>query len=86
MLFIGCDWAGCKHDVLFMDVNGEVIDAFSVDHDQDHFDRLAERIAQLEPNPGELHVAIEGNDGAVFHWLLDQAYRVYAINPRCSRL
>jgi len=85
MLFIGCDWARCKHDVLFMDVNGEVIDAFTVDHDQDHFDRLAERIAQLEPNPGEVYVAIEGNDGAFFHWLLDQAYRLYPINPKAAQ-
>ena len=84
MIIVGFDWARDKHDVCIQTPDGKILFAGVVKHDLDALNKLAERLAELEPHVAEVHVALEQHDGALLAWLLESGFTVYGINPKSS--
>jgi transposase len=84
MIFVGCDWARDKHDLCIMDGHGAPLLQAAVAHSAEGLDELARTIAEIEPDPAQVHLGIELHDGALLSWLLDQGYTVYGINPKSA--
>ena len=85
MLIIGIDWARSKHDLVFMDENGKILKHLIIFHCYEEFEKLADEIAEFEPDASMVRVGIEHHEGALLHWLLAQGYTVYLINPKSSQ-
>ena len=85
MIIVGCDWSRSKHDLSIMDAKGAVMQQISIPHCTQAFATLAQDIAQLEPDPQQVHVGIELHDGALLSWLLDQGYTVFGMNPKSAQ-
>ncbi len=81
MIFVGCDWSRTKHDLVFLNPQGERLGGVSVEHGAEALAELAQKIAQLEPEPAQVCVGIELHDGGLLAWLLEQRYTVYGVNP-----
>lgn len=82
MLLIGIDWAETEHAVCLLSARGEVLRRLRIGHDVAGVDRLVGVIGELEPDPGDVLVAIETAHGLLVSALLDAGYTVYAINPK----
>jgi len=85
MIILGIDWARCKHDLTLMQQDGQVIHRMQVTHDAAGLQQIAAAIAEYEPEPANVRVAIEMHDGALLAWLLNQGYTVYGINPKSAQ-
>lgn len=85
MIILGIDWARCKHDLTLMQQDGQIIQRMQVTHDAAGLQQLAQAVAQYQPDPGNVRVAIEMHDGAMLAWLLNQGYTVYGINPKSAQ-
>ena len=84
MIIVGFDWARDKHDVCVQSPSGEMLYAGVVKHDADALELLRTRLAELEPDPAAVCVALEQHDGALLAWLLEAGYTVYGINPKSA--
>lgn len=80
MLFAGWDWASESHAVTVMDEDGEVVDRFSLDHDEAALAGALERLATVAM-PAELPVAIETTSGLVVDRLLQAGHPVVPVHP-----
>ena len=85
MIIVGIDWARSKHDLVLMDEHGQVNQRLQVTHDAAGLEQLASAIAEQEPEPADVRVAIEMHDGALLAWLIEQGYTVYGINPKSAQ-
>jgi len=85
MIIVGIDWARSKHDLVLMDEHGQVTERRQVTHDAAGLQQLAAAIAEHEPEPRNVRVAIEMHDGALLAWLLEQGYTVFGINPKSAQ-
>lgn len=72
----GIDWASEAHEVCISE-EGEVVERFSVIHDERGIARLTQRLAKLEVD----RVAIERPDGILVERLLAAGLEVLAIHP-----
>jgi transposase len=77
---VGWDWASETHDVTVMDSAGQVVDRWSLSHDEVGLDRAIGRLAR-HGHPYELPVAIETTNGVVVDRLLAAGYPVVPIHP-----
>ena len=84
MIIVGFDWARDKHDVCVQNPAGKTVYSGMVKHNAEAFDRLRLKLAEFEPNPAAVHVAMEQHDGALLAWLLEAGYTVYGINPKSA--
>ena len=82
MLLVGIDWAEAEHAACVMDAAGAVLRRLRVPHTAAGLGRLRAAIAEHEPDPGVVLVAIERPDGLVVDALIDAGYRLYALNPK----
>jgi transposase len=85
MIIVGIDWARSKHDLVLMDASGQVIQHLQIPHDAEGIQQIAATIAEHEPEPGDVRIAIEMHDGALLAWLLEQGYTVFGINPKSAQ-
>jgi transposase len=85
MIIVGIDWARSKHDLTFMDEQGQVLQRMQVPHDAEGMQQIATTIAEHQPRASEVRIAIEMHDGALLAWLLEQGYTVYGINPKSAQ-
>jgi len=85
MIIVGIDWARSKHDLVLMDEHGQVNQRLQVTHDAAGMQRIAAAIAEHQPEPVNVRVAIEMHDGALLAWLIQQGYTVYGINPKSAQ-
>jgi transposase len=85
MIIVGIDWARSKHDLILIHQSGEVIHRMQVTHDAQGLDAIAAAIAEHEPHPDRVRIAIEMHDGALLCWLLQQGYTVFGINPKSAQ-
>ena len=85
MIIVGIDWARSKHDLVLMQEDGQVVQRLQVTHDAAGMQRVAAALAEHEPEPRNVRVAIEMHDGAILAWLLEQGYSVYGINPKSAQ-
>jgi transposase len=74
----GIDWASANHAVCVVDVSGEVVTRFSVEHTGEGLRALVQRLAKA----GACEVAIERGDGPVVDALLAAGVTVVVITPR----
>ncbi|HET6804389.1 MAG TPA: transposase [Frateuria sp.] len=71
-VYVGIDWAMEHHDVCVTNERADKLGAFRVDHSVAGLERLAQRLAGICPDPGEIHIAIERPDGLLVAALLDR--------------
>ncbi len=84
MIYVGIDWSRAKHDIHVLNAEGDPIDRFVIQHDQEDFFELAKRIHNLEPESCNVSVAIESKQGPLVDFLSAQNYKVFSINPLSS--
>ena len=77
---VGWDWASEAHDITVMDSAGQVIDRWSLTHDEAGLDRAIGRLASYG-RPHELPVAIETTNGVVVDRLLAAGHPVIPVHP-----
>ncbi len=63
MVIVGFHWARDKHDVCVQDVSGTILLEKVVAHRSKALGQLRQVIAEIEPEPGEVHVALEQHVG-----------------------
>jgi transposase len=80
MLLIGWDWAEASHAVAVMDPAGQVIDQFTITHDETGLASALRRLAH-HGSPDQLPVAIETTNGLVVDRLLAAGHPVVPIHP-----
>lgn len=85
MIIVGIDWARCKHDLVLMNEQGNILQRMQVTHDAQGMQQIANAIAGHEPRTSAVRVAIEMHDGALLAWLLEQGYTVFGINPKSAQ-
>ena len=76
----GWDWASETHDVTVMDDAGQVVDHWSLIHDEAGLDRAIRRLAN-HGHPDELPVAIETTNGVVVERLVAAGHPVVPVHP-----
>jgi len=82
MLRVGIDQASQHHDVCLAP-EGQAPSYLRVPNDADGLEELLTAIRRLEPNPAQVHVAIEGSGQGLFvAALLAAGFRVYPVNPK----
>jgi transposase len=79
--FAGFDWARDHHDVVILDVAGQIVAEFTFDHTAQGWALFREKI---EPFPG-LAAAIETNHGVAVEELLASHVTIYPVNPRSAK-
>jgi transposase len=82
MIYVGIDWADDHHDIVITDDSAKTLDQFRIDHTCDGFALLHSHIANHQPSPALVLIAIETSRGLLVHELLEKGYTVYAINPK----
>jgi transposase len=82
MLLVGIDWAETEHAACLLSPVGRVLRRLRIGHDVAGVERLTAAIGELEPDPGEVLVAIETAQGLLVSALLEAGFTVYAINPK----
>ena len=84
MVFCGIDWAEDHHDVCLVDEAGGVLWRRRIAHDPSGVAELNSAIAQREPDPAQVLVAIETGRGLLVGALVGAGYVVYPINPKAA--
>lgn len=82
MVLVGIDWAESEHAACLLAPAGQVLRRLRVGHDVAGVERLLAAIAEHEPDPGRVLVAIETAHGLLVAALLEAGFTVYAINPK----
>jgi transposase len=81
--FVGIDWATESHKVCVLDTNRDLIAERVVEHSGAGLAQFVSWLLQITHNaPQSVAVAIEVPRGAVVESLLEQNFRVFAINPK----
>jgi len=82
VLGIGTDWAEEFHIALGKGTQEKgVIEQFRIDHGPSGVATLIERVARLEPDPGEVRVVLETRHGLLVEALVDAGFTVVRVNP-----
>jgi len=84
MLSCGVDWASDHHDVCIVDAEGAVRWRKRIGHDPEGIGELRAAIADLEPDPAQVAVAVETSHGLLVSALVATGYVVYPINPKAA--
>jgi transposase len=79
--FSGLDWAKDHHDVVIMDLRGQVVEELTFAHSAEGWQQWREQV-QRYPSMG---VAIETSSGPVVEQLLDSGVMVYPMNPKSAQ-
>lgn len=82
MLLVGIDWAEAQHAACLLAADGAVMRRLPVPHTPAGLRRLQTAIAEAEPDPAAVLVALERPDGLLVDALLTAGYTVYALNPK----
>ena len=82
MLLVGIDWAETQHAACLVSPTGTPLQRLAVPHTPAGLRRLQTVIAEVEPDPAAVLVAIERPDGLVVNVLVAAGYTVYALNPK----
>lgn len=82
LIYVGIDWADDHHDVLITDDTAQTLDKFQIPHTCDGVALFHTKVAQHQPSPGAVLIAIETDRGLLVHELLRAGYTVYAVNPK----
>src|SRR5687768_6834285 len=82
-LHVGWDWASQRHDVTVIDDTGQLVDRWSLAHNEAGIDQAMSRLAG-HGRPEHLPVAIEATSGIVVDRLLAAGHPVVPIHPTAS--
>lgn len=75
--YAGFDWAKDHHDIIVIDLQGQIVADFRIDHTPAGWRLWKEKIATWP----QLGVAIETNFGAAVEQLLESGVNLYPVNP-----
>lgn len=84
MIYVGIDWARKHHYVIALDEDGARLYKQSIAHSARTLNELAESLAELEPDPAQVRVALELHDGALLAWLIEQGYSIFPLSPKSA--
>ena len=79
-MYIGWDWASQRHDVTVIDDTGQLVDRWTLGHNEAGIDQAMTRLAG-HGRPDDLPVAIEATSGIVVDRLLAAGHPVVPIHP-----
>jgi transposase len=82
MLLVGIDWAEAEHAACLVGTTGAVLRRLRVRHNVAGLRSLRAAIAEAEPEPSAVYVALERAHGLLVDALLEAGYAVYALNPK----
>jgi transposase len=81
--FLGIDWGSATHQFCLIDRRGEMCDERAVDHGAVAVQAALDHVRQVTGAPADqIAVALELTRGVLVDTLLDQGFRVFAINPK----
>ena len=78
---IGIDWSQAHHDVRIHNEGGACLAQFQVTHSLAGFQKLADEIVKVNPNPDQCLVAIETADNQLVDFLWSKQYQLYVLAP-----
>ncbi|MBK8977212.1 MAG: IS110 family transposase [Planctomycetes bacterium] len=82
-IFVGVDWATELHQVCALDASGDLLGERQVKHTGADLAELCRWLLELASgDPQSVLISIEIPHGAVVDTLLEQRFRVHAINPK----
>jgi transposase len=81
VLGVGIDWSEEFHLVALGRPGEGVIEVSRVQHSPTAVDALVARVAEFEPDPGEVRVVIETRHGLLVERLVEAGYVVVPVNP-----
>jgi transposase len=84
MIYVGIDWARKHHYMTVLGEDGTMFYEQSVAHSARTLEELADTIAELEPDPAQVRVALELHDGALLAWLIEQGYNIFPLSPKSA--
>jgi transposase len=81
--FVGIDWGNQTHQVYVLDRQRRCVGERAVPHDGASLAKLAGWLHEVsDGQPSQVAVAIETPRGAIVETLLEQGFKVYAMNPK----
>ncbi len=84
MIYLGIDWARENHHAVVLNQAGDRLLDQAVAHTARDLGRLAQVLAELEPDPAQVRVGIELHDGALLAWLVAQGYTILPLIPKSA--
>ena len=85
-LYIGIDWSESKHDLVFMNEKGGVIERETIRHNQEGFRQINRVCKKLQVSRQICYVGIETEKNLLVEWLWGQGYEnIYIIPPRMTK-
>jgi len=85
-LYIGIDWSESKHDVVFMNEKGGVIERRTIKHNEEGFWQIARACQQLNIPLEDCEVGIETERNLLVEWLLQEKFgKVWIIPPKMTK-
>jgi transposase len=85
-VYIGIDWSEKKHDVCFVNEQGEVIQAVEIAHSPEGFVKLNKAREQSGVGAGECLVGVETSHNILIDYLLEQGYgQIYVLPPNAVK-
>jgi len=82
MVFVGIDWADREHEVCILDQEGTELARFRVPHNRQGFKDLKQRVLRHAGTPEEAPCFLETSQGLLVHFLLENGFPVYPLNPK----
>jgi len=85
-LYIGIDWSVNKHDIVFMNERGGVIERKTISHEEKGFWEIKKTSEQLEMKRQNCIIGIETEKNLLVEWLWGQGYEsIYIIPPKMTK-
>jgi transposase len=84
VLCVGIDQSEKHQDVWMESGSGKRLKEFRISQDVQGLTRFQEIVAELEPEPSQVLIAIESSQGPFVNALIASDYRVYVVNPLTS--
>ena len=82
--FVGVDWAAEVHAVCVINIEGNVLSQFSVEHSADGIALLVHRLANFG-EPIDIPIGIERPDGRLVDLLLEAEYPAVPVSPNAIK-
>jgi len=85
-LYIGIDWSENKHDLVFMNEKGGVIEREVIRHSEEGFWQINKTCEKLKASHTRCMIGIETEKNLLLEWLWGQGYEnIYIIPPRMTK-
>ena len=81
--YAALDWGHCRHQVVIVDQQGQIVTDFAIEHSAAGWRRWGEQVAALG---GAVAACVETSQGMVIEQLLESGVSLYPIAPRSAKV